>query len=84
MENNIFGVDARSQFPTNFNFANFKRRKRHSLGREYIANLTGADTKGHGPKRPVGGGMGISAGNSCARLGDALLRTDDMDDPLLA
>ena len=43
-----------------------------------------AHTKRQGTKRTVGAGVRVTAGNGCSRLGDTLLRPDDVDDTLLA
>ena len=84
MQNDIFGVNAGTQFPVHFDTANFQGPERHSLRREDIADLASPDAKRNRAKRAVRRSMRITAGDGRAWLRDALLGADDVDDPLLA
>ena len=52
------------------------------LGGENVLDLGGADAEGQRPEGAMGRGVGIAANDGRARLGEALLGADDMDDPL--
>ena len=53
------------------------------LGRQHMLDLGGSDAEGERPERPVGRGMRVAAHDRHARLCQAQLRADDMDDPLV-
>ena len=52
------------------------------LGGEHVLDLAGADAEGQGAERAVGGGVAVAADDGHARLGEALLGADDVDDAL--
>ena len=52
------------------------------LGGEDVLDLAGADAEGEGAERAVGGGVAVAADDGHARLGEALLGADDVDDAL--
>jgi len=84
VEDDVLGVDTRAEFSSNLDFTDLERGKSHRLGGEDIADLAGADPEGDRSESPVGGGVGIAAGNGGAGLGDALFRADDVDDALFS
>jgi hypothetical protein len=52
------------------------------LGGENVLDLAGADAEREGTERAVGGGVAVAAHDDHARLGEALLGPDDVDDAL--
>ena len=54
------------------------------LGGEHVLDLAGADAEGQGAEGAVGRRVAVAADDRHARLGEALLGTDDVDDALLA
>ena len=52
------------------------------LGGEHVLDLAGADAERERPEGAVGGGVGVAADDGHARLGEALLGADDVDDAL--
>ena len=52
------------------------------LGGEHVLDLAGADAEGQRAERAVGGGVAVAADDGHARLGQALLGADDVDDAL--
>ena len=55
-----------------------------ALAGQHIAHLTRADPKGDRPESAMGGGMGITASHRHARLGQAQLRGNHVNDALPA
>ena len=84
VEDNIFCVDAGAKFAPDLDLADFEGRERHGLGGQDVSNLAGADAESDRTESTVGGGMGISASDGGAGLGDALFWTHNVDDALLA
>ncbi len=84
VEDDVFGIDARAKFAANLDLPDLEGGKGHGLRGQHIADLTGANPESHGTEGPVGGGVGVSAGDGCARLGDSLFGTDDMDNALFS
>ena len=84
VEDDVLGVDARPQASVDVDAADLEATQRHGLRGEHVADLGGADAEGDGAERPVGAGVRVTAGDRGARLGDALLGTDDVHDALLA
>ena len=54
------------------------------LGGEHVLDLARADPEGEGAERAVGRGVAVAAHDRHARLGEALLGADDVDDALAA
>ena len=54
------------------------------LGGQHVLDLAGADPEGQGAEGPVGRGVAVAAHDGHARLGQAQLGADDVDDPLVA
>ena len=52
------------------------------LGGEHVLDLAGADAEGQRAEGAVGGGVAVAADDGHARLGEALLGPDDVDDAL--
>ena len=52
------------------------------LGGQHVLDLAGADPEGQGAERPVGGRVAVAADDGHARLGEALLGADHVDDAL--
>jgi len=55
-----------------------------TLGGEHVLHFRGADAVRECPEGTVGGGVGIAAHQGHPRQGGALLRSDDVHDPLAA
>ena len=53
------------------------------LGGQDVLDLAGADAEGQGAEGPVGRGVAVAAHDGHARLGQALLGADDVDDALV-
>ena len=56
---------------------------RERLGGEHVLDLAGADAEGQGAEGAVGRGVAVAADDGHARLGQALLGPDDVDDALV-
>ena len=82
VEDDVLGVDARGELAVDLDATDLEGAEGEGLGREDVADLRGADAEGDRAERAVGGGMGVAAGDGGAGLGDALLRTDHVDDAL--
>ena len=52
------------------------------LGGQHVLDLARADAEGQRAEGAVGGGVGVAAHDGHARLGEALLGADDVDDAL--
>ena len=84
VQNDVLGINAGRKFTLDVDAADFRLVDGHGLGGQNVAHLTGADAEGDGAEGSVGRGVGVATGDGGARLGDALLRSDDVDDALLA
>src|SRR5208337_473623 len=82
-QDDVFGVDARCKLSRDFDAADPRAAHREALRGEHVANLARADAKSHRAEGAVGGGVAIAAGDRHARLGQAKLGADDMDDALM-
>ena len=82
MQDDVLGVDAGGELAVHLDAADLEGAEGEGLGREDVADLRGADAEGDRAERAVGGGMGVAAGDRGAGLGDALLRSDHVDDAL--
>jgi hypothetical protein len=56
---------------------------RQRLRRQHVLDLAGADAKGQGAQRAVGGGVAVPADDRHAGQAEALLGPDDVDDALV-
>ncbi len=68
LQNDILGVDAGLQLSGDVNLTHLGPTQRHRLRGQHIPNLRGSDTKSDRPKRSVGGGMAVTAGDRHAGL----------------
>ena len=84
MEDDVLGINARAKLAIHIDAANLHLAERHGLRGQNVAHLGGADTEGDGAKSTVSGGVAVATGNRGAGLGDALLRSDNVNDALLA
>ena len=84
VQDDVLGVDAGRKLPVDIDAADLGLADRHGLGGQHVADLACADAEGDGTESSVGRGVGVTAGNGGAGLGDALLGADDVDDALLA
>ena len=55
---------------------------RQRLGGQHVLDLAGADAERQRPEGAVGRGVAVAADDGHARLGQTLLRADDVDDAL--
>ena len=83
VEDDVFRVNARGEVASHLDAANLEFLQGKRLGGQHVADLGGADSESDRTESPVRGGVRVPAGDRGARLGDALLRADDVDDPLL-
>ena len=84
MQDHVLGVNAGTEIAVHFDAADLERFERQGLRGEHVAHLGGADAEGDRAEGAVGGGVRVAAGDGGARLGDALLGADDVDDALFA
>ena len=84
MKDHILGVDSGAEVAIDFDAADFEGLECECLRSQHIAHLRGADAKSDRAEGSVCGGVRIAAGDRGARLGDALLGADHMDDALFA
>ncbi len=84
LEDHILGVDPATEPAGHLDTAHLQRVERDALRREHVAHLRRADPERHGAERPMRRGVAVPARDRHRRLGQAQLRTDDVDDPLHA
>ena len=84
VQNQVFGIDAGLQLTLNPNPPHLELAHRQALAGQHIAHLAGANAKGNRPKRPVGGGVRVAAGDGHTRLGEAQFGGNHMHDSLAA
>ena len=84
MKNDILGVDAGGELAVDINAADLGLADCHGLGGKHVADLTCSNAEGNGAEGSVSGGMGVTAGDRGAGLGDTLLGADDVDNALIA
>ena len=84
VENDVLSKDPGGQLAVDLDLAHFHALHRHGLGREHVADLAGADAKGDRTEGAMSSGVTIATCHGHARLGQALLRGDDVDHALLA
>ena len=82
-EDDVLGRRAFGQGPVHRNRHGLEGSHRQGLGGEHVLNLAGADAEGQRAERAVRGGVGVAAHDRHARLGQAQLRADDVDDALV-
>ena len=84
MKNHVLRINTRAQFAIHIDAADLGFADGHRLRGEHVTDLAGSDAKSNGSKSAMRGCMGIAAGDCRARLSDPLLRSDDVNDALLA
>ncbi len=84
IEGDVLGGDPGLQLAVHVDTANLQGVHRQALGGQNIPHLGGADAEGQGAEGPVGGGVGIPAGDGHARLGEPHFGPHDMHDALVA
>ncbi len=84
VEDDVLRGHARAQPAAHLDAPDLELVHRQGLGGQHVAHLRGADAKGDGAERAVGGGVGIAAADGHARLGESVLRAHHVDDALLA
>jgi hypothetical protein len=83
-EDHVLRVDAGRERPVDPDLAELRLRHRETLGRQHVAHLGGADAERDGADGTVRRGVAVAAGDGHARLAQAQLGPDDVDDALLA
>ena len=82
VKNDVLGVDAGRKVAFDVDPSHLELVHCHGLRGEDIADLGRSDSEGDRTEGAVSGGVGIPTSDSRARLGDALLGTDDVNDAL--
>ena len=77
-----FGVAPSGRVPSTVMAIVFGRDLGQGLGGEHVLDLAGADAERDGPECAVGRSVGVAADDGHARLGQTLLRADDVHDAL--
>ena len=83
VEDDVLSGDAEGEVTFDVDAECFWLVLRQGLGGEDVLDLAGADAEGEGSEGPVGGGVGVSADDGHAGLGEAELGADDVDDALV-
>src|SRR5580693_2968532 len=81
-ENQVLGGDAVGQRALDVDRHRLRLDLRQRLGGQDVLDLAGADAKGDRAERAVSGGVGVTADDRQARLGQPELRADDVHDAL--
>ena len=82
-QDDVLGPAARGQVPVNGDAHRLEGGDGQGLGGQDVLDLGGTDTEGEGPEGAVSGGVGVATDHRHAGLGQAQLRTDGVDDPLV-
>ena len=82
-QDDVLGGHARLQGALDVDGHGLERLQGQRLGGHDVLHLGGADAQRQGAEGAVGGGVRVAADHGHARLGEAQLRADDVDDPLL-
>ncbi len=82
-QHQVLRCDSRRQHPVDGDGHGFGPALRQGLGGEDVLDLARADPEGQGTKRAVGRSVAVTAHDRHARLGEAQLGPDDVDDPLV-
>src|SRR5690606_16528346 len=80
----VLRVDTGPELAIDLDAPKLRLRHGHGLCREDVPDLAGADPERNGTERTVSTGVAVTAGDGGAGLGDALLRSDHVDDALHA
>ena len=84
VKDHVLGIHTGVELSIDLDASDLELTERHRLRRQHVADLRRADAKRHGAKRAVRRGVGVAASDRGARLRDALLGTDDVNDTLFA
>ncbi len=82
-QDHVLGADPGAERAVDLDQHILGRRLDQGLGRQHMLDLGSADAKGEGAHRPVRRGVAVAANDRHAWLGEALLRSDDVDDALV-
>ena len=82
-QDQVLGGDALGQRALDGDRHRLERLQRQRLGGQHVLDLGGADAERQRAERAVGGGVRVAADDRHARLGQAQLRADHVDDALL-
>src|SRR5262249_60586919 len=82
-ENHVFRIDAAAQRPTHLDAPHLQRIEREALRREHVADLRRSDPEGDRAERAVRRRVAVAARDRHARLRQAELGPDHVDDPLV-
>ena len=83
-EDHVLGVDAPGERAVHAHLAQLGLGHRQALRGQHVAHLGGPDAEGDGADGAVRGGVAVAARDGHARLGEAELGPDHVDDALLA
>src|SRR5204863_8919815 len=82
-ENQVLRRDAFGAIAVDENVEHLGARLNKTLRCKNVFDFAGADAKGQRAKGAVRGGVAVAANNGLARLSDAKLRADDVDNALI-
>ena len=82
-QDDVLGGHARRERTFHADLERLRATLEQALGGEDVLDLAGADPERERPEGPVGGRVAVPAHDGHPRLGQAQLRTDDVDDPLV-
>ena len=82
-EDQVLGRDAEAQLALVADAHRLGLALHEALGGEHVLDLAGADAEGQRAEGAVRGGVAVAADDRHARLGDAELGPDDVDDALV-
>ena len=82
MEDDILGANTGRELTVNLNPHVLAALGDKALGGEDVLDLGGTDTEGEGAESAMGGSVGVTANDSGAGKGEALLGADDVHDTL--
>ena len=84
VQGHVLGKDPGRERPVNGNPAHLQLVQSQALAGQHVTNLAGANPEGNGAKGAMGRGVGIATGNGHARLTQPQLRSNHVDNALLA
>jgi len=83
-QDDVLGPGSGGQLAVDAHAHRLERLHLQGLGGQDVLDLAGADAKGQRPESAVGGRVGVAAHHRHARLGQAQLWADGVDDALVS
>jgi hypothetical protein len=82
VEDNVFAGDTGWELAVDLNSHVLAAAGNKGLGSEDVLDFTSSDTEGESTEGTVGGGVTVTADDSCAGQGETLLGSNDVDNTL--